>query len=300
MSLRSVFKRPADWKSQSAQATSRWLESTFEVARWEKMRQAGRRWGWWGAGLGAALGLVAFAPATWLAQAVANSTSERLLLADAEGTIWSGSAVAVLTGGPGSRDARALPGRLGWQLRPAGLGVRLSFTQDCCLRSPLSLTFKPGIGRLSAELTSQAPPGSQAGQWPAAWLIGLGTPWNTLQLNGMLGLETQNVRIEWVQGRLRIDGQMQITLRDMASRVTTLDRLGSYRLSVMGASQPDVALSLLTEDGVLQLRGEGSVGASGLHFRGEAQANEAELGALGNLLNIIGRRNGDRSVISIG
>lgn len=300
MSLLSTLKRPGDWTAKSSQATSRWLESTFEEIRWEKMRKAGRRWGWWGGAAGALTGLVAFAPAAWLAQTVADGTSGRFLLAEAEGTIWSGNAVAVLTGGPGSRDARALPGRLGWQLHLAGLGLRLSLTQDCCLKSPLNIVLKPGLNKFSAELMSEAPAGSPAGQWPAGWLIGLGTPWNTLQLTGILGLEAQNVRAEWVQGHLRIDGHLQITLRDTASRVTTLDRLGSYRLSMTGSSQPDVALNLLTEDGVLQLQGEGSLGPSGMHFHGEARANQAELGALSNLLNIIGRRMGDRSVISIG
>jgi len=50
-------------------------------------------------------------------------------LADARGTVWSGSAVAVLTGGAGSRDATALPGRLGWTLRPHGLGLELKLRQ---------------------------------------------------------------------------------------------------------------------------------------------------------------------------
>jgi general secretion pathway protein N len=300
MSLLAAFKSPAHWGAQSAQATSRWLESTLESARWEKMRQAGRRWGWWGAVLGLIFGVVAFAPATWLAEGVSRATSGRLLLAEAEGTVWAGSAVAVLTGGKGSRDARALPGRLGWQLRPAGLGVRLSFTQDCCLSSPLTLVIKPGLGRLSAEISSQSPSGVPVGQWPTGWLMGLGTPWNTLQLTGMLGLETRSLRLDWVQGRLRVEGQANITLRDTASRVTTLNRLGSYRLSVLGSAQSDVALTLLTEDGVLQLNGQGSLGPSGLRFRGEARADQANVDALGNLLNIIGRRNGDHSVISIG
>ena len=66
--------------------------------------------------LGALIGVVAFAPAAWLA-AWRPATDERLLLGDARGTVWSGSAVAVLTGGPGSRDASALPGRLDWTCR---------------------------------------------------------------------------------------------------------------------------------------------------------------------------------------
>jgi len=51
---------------------------------------------------------------------------------------------------------------------------------------------------------------------------------------------------------------------------------------------------------VLQLSGEGSLGPRGLSFRGEARAEAADEPALNNLLNIIGRREGARSVISIG
>jgi general secretion pathway protein N len=42
------------------------------------------------------------------------------------------------------------------------------------------------------------------------------------------------------------------------------------------------------------------VAAGGLRFRGEATAAGGEQPALANLLNIIGRRDGARSVIEIG
>jgi general secretion pathway protein N len=58
---------------------------------------------------------------------------------------------------------------------------------------------------------------------------------------------------------------------------------------------------LSTTDGALRLSGQGSLGPNGFRFRGEATAaSEAELPALSNLLNIIGRRSGARSVITIG
>ncbi len=319
MALLAKLKRPRQWLPKDFGATTRWLESTLEVVRWEKMRQAGRRWGWWGGGLGALLGLLMFAPAAWLADDVAQRTGGRILLVEAQGTIWSGDAVVVLTGGPGSRDARALPGRLSWRLRPHGLGVRLLFSQDCCLPMPTALVLKPGWGRVLATLgtdLSQASPQMQAqaqasglavadeqgvvGQWPAAWLVGLGTPWNTLQLSGMLRLQGHGLSVEWVQGRLVVNGQADLTLQDVGSPVTTLDRLGSYRLSLIGSGQGPMSVSLNTEDGALQLQGSGSLGPSGMRFQGEAWANEAEQGALNNLLNIIGRRVGDRSIISIG
>ena len=59
-------------------------------------------------------------------------------------------------------------------------------------------------------------------------------------------------------------------------------------------------LRLSTIDGGLQLSGNGTLGASGFRFRGEATATDADRSALVNLLNIIGRRDGARSVIAIG
>jgi general secretion pathway protein N len=87
--------------------------------RWSRLgaTQAPRRtWPWVLGGLllGGALAALIHAPASWLAAALASATDQRLLLADARGSIWSGSAIAVLTGGPGSRTASALPGRLKW------------------------------------------------------------------------------------------------------------------------------------------------------------------------------------------
>jgi general secretion pathway protein N len=301
MSLLSAIKRPADWMPKGFEVTSRWLESTLEVARWENMRRAGRRWGWWGAALGAIAGLTLFAPATWLAAGLSSATHERLILAEAEGTVWTGSAVAVLTGGPGSRDARALPGRLNWTLRPKGLGLKLALTQDCCLPQPLSLTVKPGWKSVSAQLETQ--PGGASGsvgQWPAAWLGGLGTPFNTLQLGGVMRLYSQGLQVQWLDGRLIIDGQAELSLEHVSSRVTTLSELGSYRLSMSGSGSGPVSLFMRTEQGALKLNGTGSVGPFGLRFLGDATAAEADRGALNNLLNIIGRRTGDRSVISIG
>lgn len=307
MSRLAFLKRPKQWLPKTAEVTTRWLESTLEVVRWEKMRQAGRRWGWWGAGLGASLGLLLFAPAAWLADEVARRTEGRLLLVEAQGTVWTGDAIVVLTGGPGSRDARALPGRLGWRLRPQGLGLRLSLTQDCCLPLPAVLVFKPGWGRASLTLGTAPdagadPSGMQGltGQWPAAWLEGLGTPWNTLQLSGLVRLQAHGLQAEWAQGRLIAQGQADIVFQNVASPITTLDELGSYRLTLMSTGQGPMSLALSTDNGALQLQGSGTLGPSGLHFQGEATATEAERGALSNLLNIIGRRVGDRSVISIG
>lgn len=280
-------------------AATGWGESTYAEVSWDRSRSAGLRWAAAGVVLGALMALVAFAPAAWLAGAVASATQQRLLLADARGTVWSGSAVAVLTGGAGSRDATALPGRLGWTLRPHGLGLALTLQQACCLNGVVAVQVRPGINRTDYTLV---PPSGWVGQWPTAFLGGLGTPWNTMELGGSVRLASPGLRIASVQGRWVVDGRADLDLVGVSSRLSTLDALGSYRLSLSGdAANPGIArLALTTQEGALQLSGNGTWGPAGVRFRGEARASVLEESALSNLLNIIGRRDGARSVISIG
>ena len=276
-----------------------WGESTYAELSWDKSRSAALRWALVGLVVGVIVALVAFAPAAWLARAVASATNQRLLLADARGTVWAGSAVLVLTGGPDSRDASALPGRLDWTLGLKGLGFELVARHACCLNGPVALQVRPGMGRMSITL---APSPGWTGQWPSAWLGGLGTPWNTLQLGGAARLVSPGLTLESVQGRWRVQGRAEIELVGVSSRLATLDTLGSYVLTLSGdPAQGGIAqLKLATQEGALQLSGDGTWGPGGVRFRGEARAGAADETALTNLLNIIGRREGARSVISIG
>lgn len=293
-----IRRRKARPWANTASATG-WGESTFAEIAWDKSRSATTRWAVFGIVVGVLVGVIVFAPAAWLARAIASATNQHLLLADARGTVWSGSAVVVLTGGPGSRDASALPGRLDWIVGLKGLGLELRARHACCLNGPASIVVRPGLGRVSIALG--ASPG-WIGQWPSAWLGGLGTPWNTMQMGGSLRLSSPGLSVESVQGRWRLTGRADIDLLEVSSRLSTLDTLGSYRFTVAadpsgsGASQ----LMLSTQQGALQLSGNGSLGPTGVRFRGEAQAAPGQEAPLTNLLNIIGRRDGVRSVISIG
>jgi general secretion pathway protein N len=257
-----------------------------------------KRWAVAGVLLGALLALPAFAPAAWLAAGVASATDQRLLLADARGTVWQGSAVLVLTGGPGSRDASALPGRLQWRLGLDGAALALRARQACCIEGELLARFIPGLGRVRIELPGS---GAPLGHWPAAWLAGLGTPWNTLQPAGTLQLRSPGFGAQRVQGRWAFDGRLELELQGFASSLSTLEELGSYRLSLQGSPQGESAtLQLVTLSGALQMSGSGQWLASKLQFTGEAQAAPGSEAALNNLLNIIGRRRGALSIISIG
>jgi general secretion pathway protein N len=275
------------------------LESSFAEIAWEKSRHAASRWGVAGAVLGLLAGVVAFAPASWLAAAVNSGTSQRLQLAEARGTVWSGSAVLVLTGGEGSRDASSLPGRFEWSLGLQGLGLQMKARHACCLNGEVALQIKPGLS--GATVVVQPRP-DWIGQWPAAFLTGLGTPFNTLRLGGALRLSSPGLTLQTVQGRLLVQGRADFELLNVSSRMSTLETLGSYRMTLTGdpAGTGPSQLTLSTLEGALQLSGSGTVGQNGLRFRGEAQASEGNENSLSNLLNIIGRRDGARSVISIG
>jgi general secretion pathway protein N len=249
-------------------------------------------WAWGGALLGIVLALVLFAPARWLADAIYSATGQRIVLAEPRGTLWQGSAQLLLSGGAGSQDIAALPDRVQWTLRPALTGLRLSVLAVCCTPEALQLRLLPGLSGQRVELADAQT------QWPAAVLAGLGTPWNTLQPTGNLNLQTRAFSAEWKAGRLQVAGSAELEARDMSSRLSTLRPMGSYRLHLQGG--PAVGLRLETIEGSLQLTGSGQWAGSRLRFSGEASAAPEREAALANFLNIIGRRNGPRSVITIG
>jgi general secretion pathway protein N len=278
---------------------SAFQNSTLAELAWQRARHASTRWAVWGAVVGALIGLILFAPASWLASALSRVSDQRLVLADAQGTVWNGSAQVVLTGGVGSRDASALPGRLQWQLRPRFNGVELRLNQACCLDRELLVQVRFGWSRYQIILPAQP---QALGQWPAAWLAGLGTPFNTMQLGGVLRITSNGMTLESVQGRWRVVGGIDFDLLGVSSRLSTLDTLGSYRFSVRGGAGTGetATMNLETLDGALRLQGSGQWAGPRVRFRGEASAAEGQEAALNNLLNIIGRRQGATSVISIG
>ena len=286
-----------------------------------------------GAVVGLVVGVVASLPASLLANAVASATQDEFLLAEAQGTVWNGSALTVLTGGVGTRDASVLPTRLEWTLRPRWNGVSLHLTQDCCLAHGADVTLRrtlsawrvdivspdergkppapaakvvPGAGTADAAGLASATP---LGQWPLGWLEGRGFPWNTIHPGGVLTLNTHNLSFTLKDGRWTTLGSAQMEIRQASSRLTSLATLGTYRVLI----QPDPATQLKpgdgatrdlvwisTVDGALMIDGRGLIGSGGIRLRAEAHAAPGSEAALNNLLNLIGRRNGALSAISIG
>lgn len=258
---------------------------------------SGTPWGW--AASGALLGLLlctlVFAPARWLARGLAQVSGGQLLLQDTRGTVWAGSARLTLAGGAGSRDAATLPGRLQWQLGPllmGGPGMTIQIAADCCIKQQWTWRLLPRWGGADLALSDST------SQWPAELLSGLGTPWNTVNAQGQLVLTTHALMLRWDAGRLKLTGTAQLDALDIASRLSTLTPMGSYRFVLSGGAAPGLQLSTLS--GALQLSGQGKWVAGKLRFVGEASSAPESQAALSNLLNIIGRRQGARSIIKLG
>ena len=266
------------------------------------------RWAWTGAGLGLALAFITQAPAHWLTHVIEQASGERVLLPDAQGTVWNGSAQWVLNEGPLNISATpnmarpanttALPTRVTWQLGPridlANLRLALSanIASACCTPQPVRVDVSPLWLGLRVQVHNHT------SSWPASWLVGLGAPWNTVQPEGQMQLQTS--QLQWTQqaGTEQLLGTAELQMQQLSTRLSTLRPLGSYRVRVQGGDT--MALTLDTLEGSLQLTGSGQLMNGRVHFNGEASAAPDAEAALSNLLNILGQRQGAKSILKMG
>ena len=262
-------------------------------------------WSWAlvGAVLGAAWALLVHLPAQWLAQVVSQATQQQVQIQEAQGSVWQGSGKLVLTGGQGSRDALALPGRIQWHTALAFHGFQwpqfvFNLNAACCMtqRAQLSLQVAERLGVWQLQVNDHR------SQWPAHLLSGLGAPWNTLQPEGNLVLETKQLQVQFQTAKTWLQGGLTLTAENMSSKLSTLQPMGTYQIQLGGSASPQLmpSLTLSTQSGSLLLSGQGQWQGSKLQFRGEASAVPEHAEALSNLLNIIGRRQGARSLLSLG
>lgn len=250
------------------------------------------RWALLGALIGLAFALAVFAPARWLAAGLAQWSGGHLQLVNARGTVWNGSAGVVFSSGAGGAESISLPGQLGWTLRPGWNGITASLDLPCCAPKPLEVKGLPRSDGLELEWRDGQ------SRWPAAMLAGFGAPWNTLKLEGVLDLSMQSLVLRWSGPKLTLAGRATLDATDISSSLSTLRPMGSYRIALEGGPVP--SLLVTTRDGSLQLSGSGRWNGTAMRFDGEASAAPGREDALSNLLNIIGRRDGARSLITLG
>ncbi|MBY4898997.1 type II secretion system protein N [Cupriavidus sp. AU9028] len=228
--------------------------------------------------------LVAALPAAWVARTVAARTEGRVVLADAAGTLWLGSATLALSAGAGSQTATVLPGRLQWSVSfwPLLAGtLRMTVSHDEAMPAPVAIAITPAGWQAQAG----------AMRLPAALLEGVGAPFNTLRPDGAM-------RLDWtaLQGAFRdapgrpagLYGHLTVRLDQVSSAVSRLRPLGSYRAEIDWNGRAG-ALRLSTVAGPLFLEGRGQLGARG-RFEGTARAAPEAETQLAALLSLLGRR----------
>lgn len=257
-------------------------------------KSSGAVWTWACAGacIGCVAALLAFAPARWLAAGLHELSSGHIRLGQTQGTVWAGSAQLALTGSAGSRDAVRLPGRVHWTMRAGWGRIVLQVQAACCTTQALTLSVTPRWKRLHLALQDNQ------SAWPTALLSGLGTPWNTVQLEGQLLAASKGLSVELTPEHVRLSGELQLDARDLSSQLSSLRPMGSYRVTIEGGEQP--SLTLTTLSGSLQLSGQGHFSGNRLRFNGIASAVPEHEAELSNLLNIIGRRDGARTILTAG
>jgi len=242
--------------------------------------------------LGLLIGVLVFAPAQWLTGSLERASAHRVQWQRVAGSIWSGSGQLSLRDGTGVAETATLPGTVSWTLRPRWDGLDLDISAPCCIPETLHIALRIGWDGVNLALADATT------QWPAEMLSGLGAPWNTVAAQGSLQLQSQQVRMHLAYHRWQLRGSVQLDALNMSTRLSPLTPIGSYRLRVEGGETPTVELS--TIEGHLELSGSGQWTGNHLRFQGQARAAAGFEDTLGNLLNVIGKRNGAQSRISLG
>ena len=263
----------------------------------------GSKWSLTGALIGACFALVIQAPAAWLANAVSNASQQRFVLQNSQGTVWRGSAIAFLSDGNLTAQQIAKAGmplstRVHWNFSSGfdtsfmRFVMRAEIKSECCTPEPLQSAISIGWQGLRIDVANQQ------SQWPANWLVGLGSPWNTVQPEGIMQLRSENLVWQSNAGAPKIQGLIELTLSQLATPLSTLRPLGTYQLRLQGGDT--MAVTLATLEGGLLLSGNGQWADGRLRFKGEARAQPAFEAALSNLLNILGQRQGAISIMELG
>jgi general secretion pathway protein N len=238
------------------------------------------------------LTLAVFFPASWMGQMLEAQTQGRLSLGDAQGSIWSGSAFIGAAASNKDPVAPLLPGRFSWQLSPMILlgQLQLKLENSEVLTQPVLVT-----GSWSQW---QIGPGTM--RLPADGLASLGAPLNTIGFSGQMQLVWSQLQIQREGQLVDLQGQMQLEMNDMASRLSFIKPLGAYQLMLDWHGQlADV--NLKTVKGPLLLSGSGRLDHGRLQFSGKADAEKGQEEKLANLLGLLGQRRqeGGKNIIAL-
>jgi general secretion pathway protein N len=239
-----------------------------------------------------------FAPATWVAQALQQATGGHVRPQEVHGLWWRGQMRVALADPVNERTAPVLlPGLVAWRLAGGSFlppSPVLEFTAPALAQKPLLVSFKPK-GLSGIEITTPA----WQSKLPLSILEGMGAPWNTLGLAGLLYWQHEELSIESTTSATNFRGSGKLVASELQSNLSPLKPLGSYRLQWQGEPSGGLRFSLNTDQGPLLLDGTGAVLNGKARFDGTAQAAQGYEASLGSLLAVVGRREGNSPVTRI-
>ena len=223
-------------------------------------------------------------PAEDAAWVVAEWSQQKILLANPVGTIWNGSAELGLANAQG--DIQFWPKRIRWNLGLSKNGLELS-GYDNAGGGPWVLDF--GVQALTV----------QAGRvrWPARFLWGLGVPFTTLGIDGVMDTRWTATKLFYTPPVLRQSWRVEGTAQAVSARISSVNPLGDYRVKVEWGALGGV-MNLETIQGPLLLSGQGRWQGNGFHFDGTASAVDNQINSLAGLLGILGQKQGNISHLS--
>jgi len=243
-----------------------------------------------------AIGVLAISPPTALLDLwLTHATGGRVRLAQTEGTLWQGAArIVIVDPAPSPAPSAAplkglaLPGVMRWTLSPSLLiGLLDASVVLVDGGVPVHVVGSVGTGvRVDAGRF----------EWVGLALSGLGSPWNTVRPVGALRAQWEPMVID----SAGIRGTLTLELADVTSAMSPVRPLGSWRLAVRAAGE-SAALRMETLAGPVHLEGDGQWNArGGLKLRLAAWPDPPMQTALTPLLNLIGPREGGRTIIRLG
>jgi len=242
--------------------------------------------------LGIALSVVIWLPANVPIAMVAKIADGRLDFHHVRGTVWMGSTELALVKPGSAHDTVPIPGRVHWRWLWQDWIPELVVRSDCCFSQPVTfkLTLSPEQSQLSISDVKM--------NLPLTLLEGLGAPFNTLKPNGDLRVETKKLKLTLANRMMKVSGEMEAEIGSLSSVLSQVKPIGTYTVIAKGYGDR-IRFNLSTRSGALQLVGSGELTQKKFRFNAEASSSLGYELAMSNLLNVIGRRSGNRSIISM-
>ena len=219
--------------------------------------------------------LFILAPASMLDELVRHYSQDRLVMANASGTIWKGTAIPALR----TPDGHLITTRpLRWDvdflsLLGGKIQARLQW-EDLPPAFATGVLFSGGQAELSHALIPL----------PARLLNEVSPILKPAEFRGQLAIQSDHL----VFSTRGMEGGAIVDWQHAGSALSSIDPLGNYRLSLIGADNI-VSIDLSTPSGMLVLDGKGRWSASGgLEFQGQAHASSGNQERLNELLHHLG------------